>query len=792
MKAKIRPLNVEKLRRNCDPDLFSFKTTEELPPLKEFLGQTRALRAAHFGLNIEREGFNIYALGPIGIGKRSIFLSILEKEAAKKTTPPDICYVHNFKEPRHPKLLLLEPGLGKILKEDMRSLIEILKISIQALLESEAYREKIKEIQQENQNKQQKAFQTLQKKAEEYGLTLIRTNQGLAVGVTKNGKILLENEFDELPEKEKEEKEQLMTEVHDKIAIFLDDLAIWHKEERQKIKETIKHFTIMEVGSAIDDVKKKYEKNEEISCYLCEVQKAIIENPSDFQKEEPVSSRLPWGNMKPSFIPYEVNVLVDNSELKGAPVIYEDNPIFNNLVGHIDQISQFGALVTDFTLLRAGALQKANGGYLLVDALKLLSEPYAWQALKRSLIAKKAGIENIGQMMGFIASVSLKPDPLPLNIKVILLGERYYYYLLCALDPEFPELFKVAADFDENIDRNKDNQLLFAKLLKKLADNNQLLPLTNKAVAEMVEYASRLVSDTTKMSTEVSYLTDILREADHWAQNEKSPIIDNVHIEKAIDEQKYRVSRVKDELYENIIRGVLRIEISGSKIGQINGLSYVKIGTSTFGQPNCISAQVHKGKGEVIDIERIVKLGGPIHSKGVLILSGYIAGYYAPEQTLHLAASLVFEQSYGVVDGDSASLAEACALLSAIARIPLKQGIAVTGSINQHGQVQAVGGINEKIEGFFDVCQKLGLTGEQGVIIPLANVDRLMLRKDVIKACQEGQFQIFAVDHADQAMEILTGKSAGARNKKGQFPKPSINALVEKRLKEFAKKSNKN
>lgn len=787
-KIKLKPLSAEVLRASCDPSVFGFMTTEELPDLAEFLGQTRALKAAEFGIGIKREGFNIYALGPAGIGKRTIFRTVLEKEARNKATPPDICYVHNFKNSRHPAVMLLEPGLGKRLKEDMHALIEILHISIPALFESETYRAKIKEIQENTQEKQQEAFKILEQKAEDQGLTILRTNQGLALGATKEGKILSEEEFAALPKEEKNATEKQMQELHDEIAGFLEKLATWHKEERQKTKEALKYFTMMEVESAITDVKKKYQNNPTISSYLTEVQQAIIENPNDFRKEEGISSILPFGGTKSSFNHYKINILVDNSELKGAPIIYEDNPNFSNLVGHIDQISQFGALFTDFTLIRAGALHKANGGYLLIDALKLLQQPFAYEALKRALKSKVVRLENVGQLMGFIATVTLEPDPVPIDLKVILLGERYIYYLLCAADPEFPELFKVAADFDDDIERNSENQLLFAQLLKSLTKKDHLKALDKSAVARMVEYSSRLASDTKKMSTHIGSLADILREADYWATQEKSPSITMTHIEKAIEEQKYRESRIKDQFHEHIARGILLIETTGEKIGQINGISRIEIGTSAFGQPACITARVHKGNGELLDIERMVKLGGPIHSKGVMILTGYIAGHYAPNHVLSLSGSLVFEQSYGEVEGDSASAAEACVLLSAIGEIPLKQSLAITGSINQHGQIQAVGGTNEKIEGFFDICKERGLTGDQGVIIPSSNVDRLMLRKDVVEAARAGLFNLYAVNTIDEAMEILTGLKAGTRDSKGNFPKNSINYNVEERLLSFAKR----
>lgn len=785
----LKSLDANLLRRACDPTEFSFKTTDELPELQEFVGQARALNATHFGIGINRVGFNIFALGPSGIGKRSIIRSLLEKEAKKKPRPKDICHIHNFKDPRHPLVLLLQPGMGKQLADDMLLLVDILRTLIPAIFESNDYKTRIKEIQEETRKKQDSAFAKLELEASKNELVILSTPEGFVLAATKNGEIISEKEFASLPTQEKAAKDQVMHKMHEQLTSFLEQVPNWHKEQREKKKEALKYFTTLQVGSVIFDVKKKYLDQPEIASYLNEVQQAILDNPTDFRKEESFTGLPGFRLEKPSFNQYRINVLVDNSELTGAPIIYEDNPNYANLVGRIDHVSQFGALVTDFTLIRAGALQKANGGYLLLDAIKLLSQPFAWEGLKRALRAREVRIENINQLMGFMGTVTLEPHPVPLDLKVLLLGDRYIYYLLCALDPEFLELFKVAADFDEDIERNPKNNLLFAQLLKSLAKKDHLKPIAKDAVVEMIDYGSRLVEDCHKVTTHVRRLQDLLREADYCCSQDNRSVIEARDVEKAIEQQIIRASRYKEEQFEHIAKGIVLIDTSGSKTGQINGLSYIQLGGFAFGHPARITARVGMGGGELIDIEREVKLGGPIHSKGVLILTGYLGGQFAKDEPLSLRASLVFEQSYGGVEGDSASAAEACALLSAIADIPIKQSIAITGSINQLGHIQAIGGVNEKIEGFFDVCRARGLTGEQGCIIPTANVDRLMLRKDIVEAAKMGLFHIYAVKTVDEAMEILTGIKAGPRNRAGKFPRNSINGKVELALKNFTKKA---
>lgn len=789
-KSHFEPLDPKLLRTCCNPALFPFDTTDDVPDLEGFVGQERALSAARFGIDIKRDGYNIFAHGPAGVGKRSIMLALLEKEAVKKAPPDDICYVHNFKNPRYPKVLFLKAGMGKRLADDMAQLVEILCVSIPAIFDSKPFVDHIKEIQEEGRRRQERGFSELEKQAENQGIVILRTQDGFMLAAMKDGQVLSDKELQELPDPERKEKEALMDLLHKKITLLFEEVPSLQKAAREKIREAIRYFTLLQVGSALNDVRLKYEKVPEVLAYLNDVEHAIVENPSDFRVAKDSLGGMGKPTDPSAFNRYQINVIVDNSDLRGAPIIYEDAPTFANLVGRIDHSSQFGALTTDFTLIRAGALQKANGGYLLLDAVKLLSQPYAWDGLKRTLRAKEIRVENYFQILGYMTTVTLEPQPIPLNVKVVLFGTRQMYYLLAAYDPEFLELFKIGADFDEDIKVTPQTMLLFAQLIKNLAVRHGIKPLSKHAVIAVHEYGVRLAGDSKKVSTHVRKLTDLLHEADYFAARDNQPLIRDVDVNNAIAQQIFRASRVQEEQYEHIKRGILLLDFSGEHIGQVNGLSYYQIGDFAFGQPVRITARVGLGSGRIVDIEREVNLGGPIHSKGVLILTGYLNGHYARNNVISLSASLVFEQSYGGVEGDSATAAEACALLSAIAQIPLMQNYAITGSMNQYGEIQPIGGVNEKIEGFFDLCQAKGFTGEHGVIIPKANIEHLMLRPDIVLAAKAKQFNVYAVATIDEALSILTGQNAGERDEHGHFPVRSINAKVEAALKNFAHKAN--
>jgi predicted ATP-dependent protease len=604
-----------------------------------------------------------------------------------------------------------------------------------------------------------------------------------------------------LSEEERKQLEEDVGEIEEELQKILQQMPAWQREMREELNELNREIADFAVGGLINELREKYTDFPKVIAHLDAVQKDVVEHAEDVlsSSEEQQPNPLQMGNSSPrrqahppSFTRYQVNVVVDNSESEGAPVIYEHNPTYQNLIGRAEHIARMGALMTDFSLIKPGALHRANGGYLILDVRKVLMQPYAWEALKRALQFEQIRIESLGQMLSVISTVSLEPEPIPLKVKVGLFGDRLLYYLLWQLDPDFPELFKVAADFEEQMDRDEESQKLYARLIATLARKEDLRPLDPTGVARVIERSARIVGDAEKLSTQMRGINDLLREADYWAskKDEERPqaMITGADVQQAIDAQIYRADRVRERMQEAILRDTILIDVEGEKVGQINGLSVIQLGNFAFGRPTRITAQVRMGKGEVIDIEREVELGGPIHSKGVFILSGFFGGRYAEERPLSLSASLVFEQSYGGIEGDSASSAELYALLSSIARVPIKQSLAVTGSVNQHGQVQAIGGVNEKIEGFFDICKAQGLTGDQGVLIPVSNVKHLMLRSDVVEAVEQGQFHVYPVATIDQGIERLTGVPAGERDEEGNYPEGSVNAMVEQRLVEMAEK----
>ncbi|MCS7222473.1 MAG: ATP-binding protein [Anaerolineae bacterium] len=793
--AIVKPLPPESLYRRCDPQQFNFETTEELEDLTEVIGQPRAVEAVRFGVGIERAGYNIFALGPAGTGKHSLVRQFLERQAAAEPVPSDWCYVHNFEQPHRPRALRLPPGVGVQLRDDMKRLIEDLHTALVSAFESDEYRTRQRVIEEEFKERQERAFEGLQQRAQERGFALLRTPAGLVFAPLRGSEVLPPEEFQKLPEAErkrlKDEVEILQKELQDIIL----QMPRWEREARERVRALDREVTNFAVGSLFDELRKKYADLAEVVDYLNAVQRDVVENVRDFLRpEEPPSSDtsgppIPYPLIRPSSLRrYQVNVLVDHSASKGAPVIYEDNPTYQNLLGRVEHLAQMGMLVTDFNLIKPGALHRANGGYLILDARKVLLMPFAWEGLKRALQSRQIRIEPIDQLLSLISTVSLDPEPIPLDIKVALLGDRLLYYLLCELDPDFGELFKVAADFSEEMDRTPENQLLYARLIATQVRREKLRPFDRSAVARIIEHSSRLAEDAEKLSARMRGIIDLLREADYWAGEAGHSVVSATDVQRAIDAQIYRANRMQERLREEVLRGTILIDTDGAKVGQVNGLSVMTLGDYSFGHPSRITARVWMGKGEVINIEREVEMSGPIHSKGVLILSGFLGARYAADQPLSLSASLVFEQSYSGVEGDSASSAELYALLSAIAEVPIKQSLAVTGSVNQHGQIQPIGGVNEKIEGFFDVCKARGLTGEQGVLIPAANVKNLMLRQDVVEAVAAGKFHIYPIETIDQGIEILTGIPAGERDESGNYPEGTFNARVRARLAELAEK----
>jgi lon-related putative ATP-dependent protease len=792
--SDFKPVPAESLYRRCETAGFPFQTTADLRELAEFAGQDRALEAVRFGIGIRSQGFNLFLLGPAGTGKYATAHDFLVRKAGAEPTPEDWCYVNNFEGPEKPHTLRLPSGRGILLREDMSRLLENLKSAIPSAFETENYRARKHSIEEEVKEHQEKVLEELQRDASAQEIAVVRTPTGFVLAPTRNNEILNPEEFDKLSDAERDKIASSITQLQGKLNETLHQMPRYEQEGREKIRELNSEVAIFAVGHLIDALRNKYTELPQVVEFLNAVQKDIIENVNEFlaPPENPLAALMgapmPLASRDSALLRrYQVNVIVDHSGSRGAPVVYEDHPTYQNLIGQVEYMAHLGALSTEFNLIRPGALHRANGGYLILDAYKLLLQPYAWEALKRGLLSAQIRIESLGQMLSLVSTVSLEPEPIPLNVKVVLVGERLLYYLLSSFDSEFNELFKVAADFEDDMERNPETELLYAQLIGTLARRDGLLPFDRGAVGRVIEHGSRLAGDSQKVLTHRRTLRDLLREADYWTREAAQTAVRAEDVQRAIDAQIRRADRIRQRFLEEVLRGTILIDTQGGRVGQINGLSVVELAGFAFGHATRITARVRMGKGEVIDIEREVELSGPIHSKGVLILSGFLGARYAPGHPLSLSASLVFEQSYGAVEGDSASSAELYALLSALADLPIQQSLAVTGSVNQHGQIQAIGGVNEKIEGFFDLCKARRLDG-QGVVIPASNVRHLMLRHDVVDAVRAGEFKIYAVETIDQGIEILTGVPAGERDASGKFPAGTINERVEARLIEFAEK----
>ncbi len=785
--TKIRPLEPEKLLRRCDPAGFAFATTDELADLEEVLGQERAVEAVRFGIGIRREGYNLYVLGPTGTGKKAFVRRLLEARAPGEPRPDDWCYVHNFDQPHRPRALRLPPGRGARLKADMQQLVEELRSAIPAVFESDEYRARAEQIDAEFSERQEKAFGELGQEAAGHGVALLHTPSGFSFAPTKNGEVISPDEYAKLPEEERGRIVGVVAELEEKLQKLIRQVPRWRKERRERIKTLNREMTMLAVGHLIDELKEDYAGLDSVSAYLDAVREDVLDNIEEFRKPAE-GQATPGGALAeepPSARRYRANLLVGDGAGAGAPVVFEDNPNYNNLIGRVEHVAQFGALVTDFTLIKPGALHRANGGYLLLDAYKLLTQPFAWEGLKRALNSRELRMDSLGQMLSLVSTVSLEPEPIPLDLKVILFGERLWYYLLHAYDPEFGELFKVGADFDDQVRRDESSQMAYARLVATIARQEKLRAFDRGAVARVVEHGARLAGDAGKLSTHMQSVVDLLREAEHFAAEAGHGAVAAGDVDRAIAAQIRRADRVRERMHEAILRGVVFIDTAGGRVGQVNGLSVFELGGFAFAQPTRITATTRLGEGEVVDIEREVDLSGSIHSKGVLILSSFLAARYSRNRPLALAASLTFEQTYGGVEGDSASVAELAALLSSLSDLPIHQSLAVTGSVNQHGEVQPIGAVSEKIEGFFDICRARGLEGGQGVLIPASNVQHLMLREDVVEAVRTGMFAVYPVATVDQALELLTGVAAGEPDAAGNYPAGSVNQRVVARLAEL-------
>jgi lon-related putative ATP-dependent protease len=792
----VEPLSAAKLCWRCEPNQLAFESTDDLEDLTEVIGQERAVGAIHFGISMRRPGYNIFALGPEGIGKHTVAERFLTEQAEGEARPLDWCYVSNFKEPRKPRLLQLNAGRGAAFQSDMAGFIEDVRHALRTAFDSEEFRSSRQGMEEEVKERQEHALEAIEEDAKERGIALIRTPVSFAFTPMAGGKPISPEVFQRLPKEDRDRMESDIEDLQKRLHQVLQKTPRWMKALRDEIRELSDQTATFAIGHLIEELRSRYADLPEIQRFLEAVQEDIVRNVEaiagvqDQPAHDGASAEFgaEFGDGHPVFRRYRVNLLVDNDGLDSAPVIYEDDPSFDRLRGRIEHRAEMGALLTDLHMIRPGALHRANGGYLIVDALKILTRPMAYDGLKQALLAKEIRIEPLAQALGPLSTVTLEPEPIPLEVKVVLVGDRRLYYLLAQHDPEFGRLFKVAADFDERIDRNDDNNQFYARLVATLVRKEELKAFDAAAVARVLEYSARRAGDSEKLSTQIEGLADVLRESDYWAGRAGREQVGAADVQHALDAHIHRLDRVRQQVQEEIERGTIVIDTEGETVGQINGLSVLQLGSFAFGRPNRITARVRLGRGEVVDIEREVELGGPLHSKGVLILSGYLSSHYASDRPLSLGASLVFEQSYGGIDGDSASSAELYALLSAIAEVPIEQRFAVTGSVNQRGEIQAIGGVNEKIEGFFDLCAARGLSGTQGVLIPATNVKHLMLHARVVDAVSEGRFHIYPVETIDQGLEILTGIAAGARGPDGRFPEGTVNHKIEASLTALAEK----
>ena len=787
----VKELPPESVRKTCDPSVMRCKTTQELAPLRQIIGQERAVRSLKFGLGIRDQGFNIYVAGYPGTGRKTAVKNFVKEIARGEPVPPDWCYVNNFSNQYEPNAIQLPAGKGRQFQEDVKNLIETIRTALPKAFESDDYTARRTATIRVLEKQRKELIDKLNVKAQQEGFVIQSTPIGLLLIPVINGKPLKEEEMLGLPKKTKdliqEKRERLELELRNTMRQFLD----MERRIREELKKLNRDVALYAIGNLMEDLIERYKELPEITAYLKTVQNDILDNIAQFVKrgetQQQMPFSVPWMKEAP-FKKYEVNVIVDNSDVKGAPVILEFNPTYQNLFGTTEKEAQFGALVTNFTMIRAGSLHKANRGYLIIPIVELLRNPFSYEGLKRALRDEKIGIEEPQERFGFITTKGLKPQPIPLNVKVVLIGNPYLYQQLFALDMEYRELFKVKAEFDTTMARTEENVKLYGAFVCTICKKEKLKHLDGSGLAKLVEYSQRLAQDQQKLSTRFAEIADIVREANFYATQEKSKVITGSHVKKAIEEKIYRSKLIQEKIQEMIQRQILLIDTEAEKVGQVNGLSVMGLGDFAFGNPSRVTASVGLGREGVIDIEREAKMGGPIHTKGVLILSGYLNEKYARDKPLGLSARLVFEQSYGGVEGDSASSTELYAILSALSGLPIKQSLAVTGSVNQKGQVQAIGGVNEKIEGFFEVCRVKGLTGHQGAMIPKSNIQNLMLKEEVVDAVKAGRFHIYSVKTIDEGIEVLTGIKAGERQQDGTFEDGTVNYRVNKQLKGMAEK----
>jgi len=791
---RLEPLSVSELSWHCSPAQFEFTSTADLPPLEGTIGQDRALTAIEFGLGMEHAGFNIFILGEPGSGRASTIKKILNTRASKQPVPDDWCYVHDFNSPDKPTAFSLPPGVGASLRDDVEELVTQLAEEVPKLFESKEYEQQKNKISGEYEDRHKALFQELEEEAGRQGFMLQRTVSGLVLVPVQEDHALSQQEYDELPDEKRDEIDRKGNELHEMLNDVMRQVRDSEKEMRKAIDEMEQEMLLYTLGHHFEELEDKYEKHEAILRHFEGCKKDIVDRLEELR---PGSQQVTIGNMRIggqqdfSFERYRINLFLENGNSQGAPVVYESNPTYFNLFGRVEHVIQMGNANTNFTMIKPGALHRASGGYLILDCREVLINMFTYEALKRCIRNGEIRIEDITEQFRFFATVTLKPEAIPLDCKIILIGPPQLYYLLYRLDPDFRKYFKVKADFDRQMHNTWENIQQYALFIASKCNEEGLRHFEPDGVARTVEFSCRLIEDQRKLSSQFLAIADLIREAGYYAKRHDRQLVSGADVELAIESRIYRSNKVEERIQELIEEKTLLVDTDGEVTGQVNGLTVYQLGDFSFGRPARVTVRTFLGKSGVVNIEREAKLSGSIHDKGVLILTGFFGARFAQDYPLSIAASICFEQSYGGVDGDSASTTELYALLSSLAEAPIRQGLAVTGSVNQLGQVQAIGGVNEKIEGFYAVCKAQGLTGKQGVIIPRANVNNLMLKSEVRAAVEKGSFRVWAIEHVDEGIELLTGISAGERMPDGSWTPGSINARVDKHLKEMAESARK-
>ncbi len=790
--SRIKELSYTQLRKSCDPATFKFKTTKELEPFTGTIGQARGIKAMEFGLNIDIKGYNLYLEGPTGIGKTIYAKNKLESIAKTKPIPDDWCYVYNFENPNEPVAISLPAKMGKEFTNDMAQFIENIKVEIKTAFNNQDFATEKANIEKSVEDKKIKMIEKLNKDAAKQGFEIKNTPSGIYFLPMINGKTLTEDEFNALDDATKSEFERRSVEIQKETIDVMSKIKELERKANERMSSWQNNIALFAVSIQINELRNKYKKYAKIQTFLKNVQKDILSNITEFIAEPQPQPQMPMPRndvLKP-WQKYQVNLFVDNSNLDGAPVIIDSNPSYYNLFGKLEYENTYGTLRTDFTLIKPGLIHKANGGYIVLQIRDLLTNPVIWDSFKRILRTKLIYVDTLKDyQMNTVAIASLKPEPIPVSIKVLLIGPSNVYYQLLNFDEDFKKLFKVKVEFDEEAPRTDANMFKIAQFIHNFCEKEKAPHFNAGAVAEVIEYCSRSVENQNKLSTQLNDITELLGEACTWAKMDGAKIVTVAYVKKAVVERIERINKYDQRLVEMIQNGTIMIDTDGQKVGQINGLSIMSIGDYSFGKPAKITANTYVGKSGIVNVEREVELSGTSHSKGVMILAAYIGEKFAQERPLSLTASLCFEQMYNGVDGDSASSTELYAILSSLSDLPIKQNIAVTGSVNQKGEIQPIGGVTDKIEGFFSICKLRGLTGEQGVMIPYQNIKNLNLNDDVIKAVKDGMFHIYAIKNIDEGIELLTGVPAGKKNKNGEYTVGTVNYLVNEKLKRYSSKT---